>query len=300
MAEKTSLTQTQAREAAHFLPVVRRMPVVLVQGRGSRVTDQDGRELIDLTAGWGVNAIGHCHPALVDTLANQAAQLMQTTNLYYTLPQLDLMERLDQLTPEALTRSFFVSSGPDAVEGALKLVHRATGRTKMVSTSLSFHGRTLGALQVIGQEKHRAPFEALLPTPTVVPLNDVQAAEAAIDESTAAFIVEPIQGEGGVNIAQAEYLQALRDICHRNGALLIFDEIQTCLGRTGKMFALEHSGVTPDVLTLGKGLGGGGGTHCGFYDHRSCGRDRISGRPRRYLRGQRPDLCSGQYGHPRY
>ncbi len=257
MAEKTTLTQTQAREAAHFLPVVKRMPVVLVQGRGSRVTDQDGRELIDLTAGWGVNAIGHCHPALVETLSNQAAQLIQTTNLFYTLPQLDLMERLDRLTPEALTRSFFVSSGTEAVEGALKLVHRATGRSQFVSTDLSFHGRTLGALKVIGQEKHRAPFEALLPTPSIVPLNDIQAAEAAIDENTAAFIVEPIQGEGGVNIAQAEYLQALREICHRKGALLIFDEIQTCLGRTGKMFALEHSGVTPDVLTLGKGLGGG-------------------------------------------
>lgn len=257
MAEKTSLTETQAREAAHFLPVVKRMPVVIVQGLGSRVTDQDGRELIDLTAGWGVNAIGHCHPALVETLSSQAAQLMQTTNLFYTLPQLDLMERLDRLTPEALTRSFFVSSGTEAVEGALKLVHRATGRTQVISTSQSFHGRTLGALKVIGQKKHRAPFEALLPSSTVVPLNDIQAAEAAIDESTAAFIVEPIQGEGGINVAQVEYLQALRDLCHRNGALLIFDEIQTCLGRTGKMFALEHSGVIPDVLTLGKGLGGG-------------------------------------------
>ncbi|MBW2713393.1 MAG: aspartate aminotransferase family protein [Deltaproteobacteria bacterium] len=257
MADKISLTKTQTREAAHFLPVVRRMPVVIVQGQGSRVSDQDGRELIDLTAGWGVNAIGHCHPALVETISNQAARLMQTTNLYYTTPQLDLMERLDRLTPAALTHSFFVSSGSEAVEGALKLVHRATGRAKFVSTDMSFHGRTLGALNVIGQEKHRTPYEALLPSATVIPLNDIEAAEAAIDGNTAAFIVEPIQGEGGVNLAQTEYLQAVRKFCDDKGALLIFDEIQTGLGRTGKMFALEHSDVTPDVLTLGKGLGGG-------------------------------------------
>lgn len=257
MADKISLTQTQAREAAHFLPVVKRMPVVLVKGQGSRVTDQEGRELIDLTAGWGVNAIGHCHPALAETISEQASQLMQTTNLFYTLPQLDLMERLDRLTPAALTRSFFVSSGTEAMEGALKLAHRATGRARFVSTEKSFHGRTLGALNVIGQAKHRAPYAALLPEATLVPLNDIAAAEAAIDENTAAFIVEPIQGEGGVNLAQTKYLQALREICTAKGALLIFDEIQTCLGRTGKMFALEHSGVVPDVLTLGKGLGGG-------------------------------------------
>jgi len=253
----SSLQEAQAREAAHFLPVVKRMPVVLVQGSGSKVTDQDGRMLVDLTAGWGVTCIGHCHPKLVAAITRQAATLMQTTNLFFTLPQLDLIERLDRITPAALTRSFFVSSGAEAVEGTLKLAHRATGRAKFVSTTNGFHGRTLGALQVIGQAKHRDPYRALLPEPHQIPLNDIEAARHAIDEATAAFIVEPIQGEGGVNVADPAYLRAVRARCTEVGALLIFDEIQTCLGRTGKMFALEHSGVVPDILTLGKGLGGG-------------------------------------------
>jgi len=253
----SSLQEAQSREAAHFLPVVKRMPVVLVQGNGSRVIDQDGRMLVDLTAGWGVTCIGHCHPKLVAAITRQAATLMQTTNLFYTMPQLDLIERLDRIAPAGLTRSFFVSSGTEAVEGTLKLAHRATGRANFVSTTNGFHGRTLGALRVIGQAKHRDPYRALLPEPNQVPLNDIEAVRHAIDEATAAFIVEPIQGEGGVNVADPAYLRAVRARCTEVGALLIFDEIQTCLGRTGKMFALEHSGVVPDIMTLGKGLGGG-------------------------------------------
>jgi predicted acetylornithine/succinylornithine family transaminase len=245
------------REAAHFLPVVKRHPVALVEGRGARVRDVEGREFIDLTAGWGVTCIGHCHPALVEAISEQAARLMQTTNLFYTLPQLELIERLAEITPEVITRSFLVNSGTEAVEGALKLAHRATGRAGFVSTQNAFHGRTLGALRVIGQEKHRDPYRALLPAAAVVPFDDLDAARAAVDESCAAFIVEPIQGEGGVNVPSDGYLGGLREICHRAGALLILDEIQTGLGRTGSMLALEHEGVAPDVITLGKGLGGG-------------------------------------------
>jgi predicted acetylornithine/succinylornithine family transaminase len=245
------------REAAHFLPVVERHPVALVEGRGSRVRDVEGREFIDLTAGWGVTCIGHCHPALVEAISEQAARLMQTTNLFYTLPQLELIERLAEITPEAITRSFLVNSGTEAVEGALKLAHRATGRAGFVSTENAFHGRTLGALRVIGQAKHRDPYRALLPAAAVVPFDDLDAARAAVDDTCAAFIVEPIQGEGGVNIPSDGYLTALREICRRAGALLILDEVQTGLGRTGSMLALEHEGVVPDVVTLGKGLGGG-------------------------------------------
>jgi predicted acetylornithine/succinylornithine family transaminase len=241
------------RESAHFLPVVKRLPVALVEGRGSRVRDIEGREYTDLTAGWGVTCLGHCHPALVAAIADQAGRLMQTTNWFYTLPQLDLIERLAELMPAAITRSFVVNSGTEAVEGALKLAHRATGRAKFVSTTNSFHGRTLGALSVIGQAKHRA----LLPEPVTVPFGDARAAEAAIDAGCAAFIVEPIQGEGGVNVPPPGYLAALRRFCDAAGALLIFDEVQTGVGRTGRMFALEHEGVVPDVVTLGKGLGGG-------------------------------------------
>jgi acetylornithine/succinyldiaminopimelate/putrescine aminotransferase len=204
-----------------------------------------------------VCAIGHCHPALVKAISDQAARLMQTTNVFYTLPQLELAEALAEVVPHELTRSFFVNSGTEAVEGALKLAHRATGRRKFVSTLNSFHGRTLGALSVIGQAKHREPYRALLPEPVNVPFGDADAAAHAIDLDTAAFIVEPVQGEGGVNPAPPGYLQKLRELCDASGALLIFDEVQTGIGRTGRMLALEHDGVVPDVLTLGKGLGGG-------------------------------------------
>jgi predicted acetylornithine/succinylornithine family transaminase len=252
-----SLDEIKRREATFFLPVVNRLPVALVEGRGSRVVDVDGREYVDLTAGWGVCAIGHCHPALVEAIRKQAGRLMQTTNLFYTLPQLDLAEALAGITPEPITRSFFTNSGTEAVEGALKLAHRATGRRKFVSTESSFHGRTLGALSVIGQAKHREPYRDLLPEPVLVPFGDLVAAERALDGETAAFIVEPVQGEGGVNVPPEGYLRGLRELCDKSGALLILDEIQTGIGRTGKMLALEHDAVVPDVLTLGKGLGGG-------------------------------------------
>jgi len=249
--------EVASREAAFFLPVVRRHPVALVEGRGSRVRDVAGREFTDLMAGWGVTCIGHCHPALVRAISTQAGRLMQTTNIFYTLPQVELIEQLAQLTPEAITRCFLVNSGTEAVDGAIKLAHRATGRAKYVSTENSFHGRTLGALGVIGQEKHREPYLALLRTPTIVPFDDLDAAAKAVDGETAAFIVEPVQGEGGVNVPRDGYLAGLREICDANGALLIVDEVQTGIGRTGRMFALEHDGVVPDILTLGKGLGGG-------------------------------------------
>ena len=245
------------RESAHFLPVVKRLPVALVEGRGSRVRDIEGRQYTDLTAGWGVTCLGHCHPTLVAAIADQAGRLMQTTNWFYTLPQLDLIERLAELMPAAIHRTFVVNSGTEAVEGALKLAHRATGRVKFVSTTNSFHGRTLGALSVIGQAKHRNPYRALLPEPVTVPFGDARAAEIAIDRDCAAFIIEPIQGEGGVNLPPPGYLAALRRFCDAAGALLIFDEVQTGIGRTGRMFALEHEAVVPDVVTLGKGLGGG-------------------------------------------
>jgi acetylornithine/N-succinyldiaminopimelate aminotransferase len=247
----------EQREANYFLPVVKRHPVALVEGRGSRVRDIEGREFIDLMAGWGVTCLGHCHPELVAAIAQQAGRLMQTTNIFYTLPQAELIERIAAVTPAEITRCFLVNSGTEAVEGAIKLAHRATGRAKYVSTANSFHGRTLGALGVIGQDKHRAPYAALLRTPTVIPFDDLDAAAKAVDGETAAFIVEPIQGEGGINVPGDGYLAGLRAICDANGALLILDEVQTGVGRTGRMLALEHAGVAPDIVTLGKGLGGG-------------------------------------------
>jgi acetylornithine/succinyldiaminopimelate/putrescine aminotransferase len=237
--------------------VVKRLPIAIAEGRGSRVRDVDGREYFDLTAGWGVCAIGHCHPRLVEAIAAQAGRLMQTTNLFYSLPQLDLCERLRAIAPREITRSFFVSSGAEAMEGALKLAHRATGRTKFVSTQQSFHGRTLGALSIIGQDKHRAPYQQMLQEGCFVPFGDLDAAARAIDANTAAFVVEPVQGEGGVNVPPAGWLAGLRRLTREAGALLVLDEIQTGIGRTGRWLALEHDAVIPDAITLGKGLGGG-------------------------------------------
>jgi acetylornithine/N-succinyldiaminopimelate aminotransferase len=257
LEDQRSVVKARAEEAARFLPVVKRLPVVLVEGRGARVRDAEGREYVDLTGGWGVTAIGHGHPALVDAICRQAGRLMQTTNLFYTQSQLDLLERLSPLLPAGMTRSFFVSAGAEAMDGAIKLAHRATGRVRYVSTANSFHGRTLGALRIIGQAKHRDPYQALLAEPCIVPFGDLDAARAAVDDRTAAFVVEPIQGEGGVNVPPEGYLRGLLEICRAKGALLVLDEIQTGVGRTGTLFACQHEGVTPDVMTLGKGLGGG-------------------------------------------
>ena len=245
------------REAAHFIPVVNRYPVALVEGRGSRVRDADGKEYLDLMAGWAVCNIGHCHPELVEAIRDQAGRLMQTTNIFYTLPQIELIERIADLSNGALPHSFLVNSGTEAVEGAVKLAHRATGRAKFVSTEKSFHGRSLGALRLIGQAKHRHPYAALLPEGCVVPFDDLDAARAAVDDQTAAFVIEPVQGEGGVNVPAGDYLAGLSEICRAKGALLICDEVQTGVGRTGRLLGYQHEDVTPDIITLGKGLGGG-------------------------------------------
>jgi len=252
-----SVDEARRLEAERFIPVVKRHPAILVEGRGSRVRDAEGREYIDLMAGWAVCCLGHSHPALTRAIAEQAGRLMQTTNVFYNAPQLELLERLAGLTAGALPYSFLVNSGTEAIEGAIKIAHRATGRTKFISTEGSFHGRTLGALRLIGNPKHRDPYAALLPEPAIVPFDDLDAARRAIDGATAAFFVEPIQGEGGVNVPREGYLAGLRELCDAKGALLVADEVQTGIGRTGTMLAVEREGVMPDVIALGKGLGGG-------------------------------------------
>lgn len=251
------IDSVRQREAAHFIPVVNRYPVALVEGHGSRVRDADGKEYLDLMAGWAVCNIGHCHPQLVEAIRDQAGRLMQTTNIFYTLPQIELIERIASLSNGALPHSFLVNSGTEAIDGAVKLAHRATGRAKFVSTEESFHGRSLGALRLIGQAKHRHPYAALLPEGCVVPFDDLDAARAAVDDQTAAFVIEPVQGEGGVNVPAGDYLAGLSEICRAKGALLICDEVQTGVGRTGTLLGYQHEDVTPDIITLGKGLGGG-------------------------------------------
>ncbi len=244
-------------EGEVFAPGVRRWPLALERGQGSRVWDIDGNAYLDLTAGWGVNCIGHCHPALAEAIADQARTLIQTTNVVYTRPQLELAERLDRITPGSIHRSFFVSSGTEANEGALKLAHRATGRARFVSTLGSFHGRTMGAMGLLGQEKYRARWSAIIHEARFVPYGDLAAAESVLDDEVAAMIVEPVQGEGGAVVPPEGYLEGLARACHSAGALLILDEVRTGIGRTGRWLACDHSGVEPDILTLGKGLGGG-------------------------------------------
>jgi len=255
MSEK--FDQLVSREKRVFMPAVRRWPVALERGDGSRVWDVDGREYVDLTAGWGVTSIGHCHPALADAIADQARTLMQTTNLVYTRPQLDLAERLARVAPTGLHRSFFTSSGAEANEGALKLAARKTGRSRFLATQNSFHGRTLGVMGCLGQEKYRGPWKGIVREATFVPFGDAAAVSAALSSEYAAMIVEPIQGEGGVVVPPADYLRRVADACHKVGALLIADEVQTCIGRTGRWFACDHAGVAPDILSFGKGVGGG-------------------------------------------
>ena len=246
-----------AREQRVYAQSPRRWNMALVRGHGSRLWDIDGKEYVDLMSGWGVTSIGHGHPALVEAIAEQARTLIQTTNIVYSEPQLELAERLDRIAPDPIHRSFFMSSGAEANEGALKLAHGATGRDRFVATLKSFHGRTLGAMGALGQEKHRARWDPLVRKATLVPFGDLEAARDAIGPDVAAFIVEPVQGEGGVIPAPDGYLAGLLEVCHEAGALLILDEVQTGIGRTGRWLALEHYGIVPDILTLGKGLGGG-------------------------------------------
>ena len=247
----------RAAAERHFIPVVNRHPVALVEGRGSRVRDVEGREYVDLMAGWGVTCIGHCHPELVRAISEQAGRLMQTTNIFYTEPQAELITTLARIAPDGVSRCFLTNSGTEAIEGALKTAHRATGRSVFISASGAFHGRTIGALHVIGTEKHRAPYAPMLNESLRIPFDNLLAADRALDDHVAAVIVEPVQGEGGVNVPRPGYLKELADLCHAYGALLIADEVQTGIGRTGTMFACEHDGVVPDIVTLGKGLGGG-------------------------------------------
>lgn len=230
--------------------------VMLVRGRGARVWDADGREYIDLLAGIAVNALGHADPRLISAVVDQMATLGHTSNLQATEPAVRLAERLVDLVRDPTARVFFCNSGAEANEAAFKLA-RLTGRTGMVVAQGSFHGRTMGALSLTAQPAKQDPFRPLPGDVTVVPYGDVEALASAVTASTAAIVLEPIQGEGGVIVPSAGYLARAREIADEHGALLILDEVQTGIGRTGAWFAHQIEGVRPDVLTLAKGLGGG-------------------------------------------
>jgi acetylornithine/N-succinyldiaminopimelate aminotransferase len=238
-----------------------RYPVVLVKGKGTRVWDQEGEEYLDFVSGLAVCNLGHCHPRVVKTIQGQAEKLIHVSNFYYIEPQIQLASLLCKHS--FADKVFFCNSGAEANEGALKLARKfareKTGkdRYEIITMERSFHGRTLATLTATGQEKFHKGYEPLMPGFRYVPFNDVGAVKKAIDPKTCAVMVEPIQGEGGVNCPSEGYLKALREICDENDLLLIFDEIQVGMGRTGKLFAYEHEGIEPDILTLAKSLAGG-------------------------------------------
>lgn len=244
----------------YLMATYRRAPVVFVKGRGCRVYDEEGREYLDFVAGLGVNNLGHCHHAVTVAIQKQAQRLLHTSNLYYTQPQVELARLL--VEHSFADQVFFCNSGAEANEAAIKLARRygwerGGGRYEIITTHRSFHGRTLATLTATGQEKVRKGFDPLVPGFVQVPYNDVKAVEAAITPKTIAVMVEPIQGEGGVIVPDPAYLRELRRLCDARGLLLILDEVQTGLGRTGTLFAYQGTGIEPDLLTLAKALGGG-------------------------------------------
>jgi acetylornithine aminotransferase len=238
-----------------------RAPICIVRGEGARLWDSDGREYLDFGAGLAVANLGHCHPRITGAIREAAATLLHVSNLYHTAPQIHLAKMLCEHS--FAERVFFCNSGAEANEAAIKLARKygrargASDRYEIIATRNSFHGRTLGALSATGQERYQHGFEPMMPGFKHVAYNDLRAMERAIDSRTAAIMVEPIQGEGGVHVPDDDYLPGLRKLCDATGVLLILDEIQTGMARTGKLWAYEHAGVAPDIMTLAKGLANG-------------------------------------------
>jgi len=238
-----------------------RYPVLLVRGKGTRVWDLEGEEYLDFVSGLAVCNLGHCHPKVVKAVQDQAEKLIHVSNFYYIEPQIQLASLLCKRS--FADKVFFCNSGAEANEGAMKLARKyakekmGKDRHEIITMERSFHGRTLATLTATGQEKFHKGYEPLMPGFKYVPFNDIGAVKNAIDSKTCAVMLEPIQGEGGVNCPSEGYLKALREICDKKGLLLIFDEVQVGMGRTGKLFAYEHDEVEPDMLTLAKSLAGG-------------------------------------------
>ncbi len=235
----------------------KRLPRVIVKGEGCWLYDADGNKILDMFPGWAVSGIGHCHPKVVEAIRKQAAELLHIDNTFYSEPQGQLAQLLSERAFGG--KCFFCNSGAEANEAALKLarLHTAQEKYKFITFGGSFHGRTFATVTATAQPKHHEGLLPLLPGFIYVPFNDVAALEAAFSDEVAAVMVEPIQGEGGINIASTEFLQAIRRLCDENGAIMILDEVQTGIGRTGKWFAYQHFDVEPDIITMAKALGGG-------------------------------------------
>lgn len=264
-ADRISLNQDQTaptippaqiaeREAKSIFQTYTRQPIYIVRGEGAEVWDASGRMYLDFVAGIAVNNLGHCHPRVVQAIQKQAQILIHTSNLYYTENQVLLAEELKQLT--GMDRVFFGNSGAEGVEAAIKLARRATGKAGLVAAVGSFHGRTLGALGATYKSAYREPFRPLNEA-SFVPYGDFEALKSAVTRNIGAVILEPVQGEAGVHVPPPQFLKAARQICDDAGSMLIFDEVQTGFGRTGRWFGKEHSGIEPDIMSLAKGIAGG-------------------------------------------
>jgi len=244
-------------EKRHDSGVYAKSDFVIVRGEGAYVWDAEGNRYLDLINGIGVGFLGHRHPAVVEAIQKQAETLAILPQVFANDRRAEFYQTLVQTLPEPLTRVFPTNSGTEAVEAALKFARAATGKKKFVAAMRSFHGRTFGSLSITWEKKYREPFKPLVEPVEFIPYNDVAALEKAVDKETAALVLEPVQGEGGVRPATPEFLKAAREITKAKEALLVLDEIQTGGGRTGRMYAFEHYGVVPDVLTLAKPIGGG-------------------------------------------
>lgn len=254
------MTDWVAEEHRYLFQNYGRQPVVVERGQGTRVWDVDGNEYLDFVGGVAVNALGHAHPVIAGAIADQARTLMHVSNLFYSRPMIELARLL--VEHSCLDRVFFCNSGTEAVEGAIKLARRwghdtRNGAYEIITTTDSFHGRSLGSLAATGNTRYQEPFAPLVPGFTHVPWNDLDAIRAATTPATVAVMVEPIQGEGGVNMPAPGYLAGIREWCSQQGLLFILDEVQTGVARTGSLWAYEQEGVEPDIMTLAKGLGGG-------------------------------------------
>lgn len=256
MDKKTIIEETEK----YYLPVFGRYPMVMELGQGCRVWDNEGNEYVDAFAGIAVNSLGYNHPVLVKAISEQASKLMHCSNLYYTEIQAKALRMVAEAT--GMDRIFFANCGAEGNEGAMKLVRKygvskAPTKYKIISADESFHGRTFDTLAATGHDYYHVGYGPLSPGHVLVPYGDIKALEAQMDDDVCAVLLEPIQGEGGVHVPSDEYLQQVRALCDKHDALLIFDEVQTGVARTGKWFAYMHSGVKPDILTFAKGIGGG-------------------------------------------
>jgi acetylornithine/N-succinyldiaminopimelate aminotransferase len=259
-AQQLSQTNWQELEQKLFLRTGKRVPVTLVRGQGALAWDDQGREYLDFVGGWAVNSLGHCPSVVIEALEKQAKTLIQASNQFYTIPQIELAQLL--IGHSCLDRVFFCNSGAEANEGAIKLARRygklrLNGAYEVITTYSSFHGRTLAMTAATGQSKFQTPYIPLPEGFINVEYNNVESVKRATSEQTCAVILEPVQGEGGVNIPDDDYLKRVQSWCRERGILFILDEIQTGIGRTGTLFAYEQYGVEPDIMTLAKGLGSG-------------------------------------------